>query len=105
MCRLDGLGVSTELPVRAHAVELDSSVYLDLPLDGTTEEQTHVVLPDLEPVGKLKCGMWTSFALATVLIVGAKFYFNNQVYIQVDYPRLSKTSYVWIQFFFCSKDL
>ncbi|XP_046681636.1 uncharacterized protein LOC124368385 isoform X2 [Homalodisca vitripennis] len=75
--RLDGLGVSTELPVRAHAVELDSSVFLDLPLDNT-EDQTHVVLPELEPVGRLKCGMWTSFALATGLIVAAKFYFNNQ---------------------------
>lgn len=80
-CRLEGTGVSTELPVRAHAVELDSSVFLDLPLDSSTvaEDQTHVVLPELEPVGKLKCGMWTSFTLATMLIIGAKFYFNNQV--------------------------
>lgn len=28
--------------------------------------------------GKLKCGMWASFAIVTVFMVGAKFYFNNQ---------------------------
>ncbi|XP_054290304.1 uncharacterized protein LOC129005438 [Macrosteles quadrilineatus] len=76
--RLNSISVDSELAVRPGHLELDSSVFLDLPLDGTTEDQTHVVLPDLEPVGKLKCGMWTSFALATVLIVAAKFYFNNQ---------------------------
>lgn len=76
---VNGVNITTELPVRAHAVELDSSVFLDLPLDGTGEAPSHIQPPQLEPVGKLKCGMWASFALATVFVAGAKFYFDHQV--------------------------
>ena len=66
--------------MRANAVELDSSVFLDLPIDGSGEVQSHVHPPQLEPVGKLKCGMWTSFAIATIFVVaGAKFFLDHRV--------------------------
>ncbi|KAJ9578601.1 hypothetical protein L9F63_005178 [Diploptera punctata] len=66
-----------------HAVELDSSVFLDLPLDGTGDpnapHNNHQLEPQLMTVGsRLKCGMWASFALATVFVAGAKFYFDHQ---------------------------
>lgn len=70
---------SSELPMRANAVELDSSVFLDLPIDGSGEVQSHIHPPQLEPVGKLKCGMWTSFAIATIFVVaGAKFFLDHR---------------------------
>ncbi|XP_069703782.1 uncharacterized protein [Periplaneta americana] len=66
----------------AHAVELDSSVFLDLPLDGSGDpnapHNNHQLEPQLMPVGRLKCGMWASFGLATVFVAGAKFYFDHQ---------------------------
>lgn len=66
--------------MRTNAVELDSSVFLDLPIDGAGEVQSHVHPPQLEPVGKLKCGMWTSFAIATIFVVaGAKFFIDHRV--------------------------
>ncbi|KAK7870740.1 hypothetical protein R5R35_009891 [Gryllus longicercus] len=63
-----------------HAVELDSSVFLDLPLDGSGNDNVahNAPQPQLLPVGRLKCGMWASFALATVFVAGAKFYFDHQ---------------------------
>ena len=66
-----------------HAVEIDSSVFLDLPLDATGDpnapHNNHQLEPQLMTVGRLKCGMWASFALATVFVAGAKFYFDHQV--------------------------
>ena len=66
-------------------MELDSSVFLDLPLDGTGDpnaaHNNHQLEPQLMTVGRLKCGMWASFALATVFVAGAKFYFDHQVHI------------------------
>ncbi|XP_014282152.1 uncharacterized protein [Halyomorpha halys] len=49
-------------------VEVDSSVYLESPA-----EPHHS-----PPVAKFRCGMWASFALATVFVAGAKFYFDHQ---------------------------
>ncbi|GLV46792.1 uncharacterized protein CBL_20938 [Carabus blaptoides fortunei] len=75
----------------AHSMELDSGVFLDVPLEapppgarpagpheatgpaGPGHHHHHVL-----PAGKLKCGMWASFAIVTVFMAGAKFYFNNQ---------------------------
>ncbi|XP_066995767.1 uncharacterized protein [Anabrus simplex] len=70
-------------PVRSsgpHAVELDSSVFLDLPLDGTSDAPPHnnQAQAQLLTLGRFKCGMWASFALATVFVAGAKFYFDQQ---------------------------
>ncbi|XP_075218143.1 uncharacterized protein LOC142322936 [Lycorma delicatula] len=67
-----------ELPVRSHAVELDSSVFLDLPLDGSTEATGHQP-PQIEPVNKHNnCGMKLSFAVVTAIIGGVRLYFQNQ---------------------------
>uniref|UniRef100_A0A1B6CB06 Uncharacterized protein n=2 Tax=Clastoptera arizonana TaxID=38151 RepID=A0A1B6CB06_9HEMI len=71
-------GVNLEIEVRANAAELDSSVFIDLPVEGLPSVAAHIQPPQLEPVGKVKCGMWASFALATVFVAGAKFYFDHQ---------------------------
>ncbi|PSN52201.1 hypothetical protein C0J52_06106 [Blattella germanica] len=65
-----------------HELELETSVYLNLPLDGSGDpnaaQNNHQLEPQLMTVGRLKCGMWASFALATVFVAGAKFYFDHQ---------------------------
>ncbi|XP_046995938.1 uncharacterized protein LOC124608348 [Schistocerca americana] len=62
-----------------HAVEVDSSVFLDLPLEPATEATVHsIAQQQLLPVGRVRCGMWASFALATVFVAGAKFYFDHE---------------------------
>ncbi|XP_063220816.1 uncharacterized protein LOC134530133 [Bacillus rossius redtenbacheri] len=60
----------------ARASELDSSVFLDVPLEDNANAPPRA--PQLLPVGRLKCGMWATFALASVFVAGAKFYFNHQ---------------------------
>lgn len=64
-------------------MELDSSVFLDLPLDGSEDPSTPHTSRQLENqvvnVARLKCGMWISFAFATLFVAGAKFYFDHQV--------------------------
>ncbi|XP_022199337.2 probable pathogenesis-related protein ARB_02861 isoform X2 [Nilaparvata lugens] len=94
--RSNGRGTTTELPTRSHAVELDSSVFLDLPLDGGggasgmevgTGGVTDPAPPQLPPSTTLDpaavakqsvCGLRLSFALLTALIGGARLYADYQ---------------------------
>lgn len=67
----------------AHAVELDSSVFLDLPIDGSgnhnAAHNSHQLEPQLMTGGRRKCVVWASFALAALFVAGAKFYIDHQV--------------------------
>ncbi|RZF42606.1 hypothetical protein LSTR_LSTR001401 [Laodelphax striatellus] len=83
---------SSDLPTRSHAVELDSSVFLDLPLDGggggnetggPPPTGGHHMSPNttLDPAVVAKqsiCGLRLSFALLTALIGGARLYADYQ---------------------------
>jgi hypothetical protein len=64
-------------------VELDSSVFLDLPLDGTgnhnAPHNSHQLEPQLISGGRWKCVVWASFAFAALFVAGAKFYIDHQV--------------------------
>ncbi|KDR13835.1 hypothetical protein L798_12014 [Zootermopsis nevadensis] len=66
----------------AHAVELDSSVFLDLPIDGSgnhnAAHNSHQLEPQLMTGGRRKCVVWASFALAALFVAGAKFYIDHQ---------------------------
>nr|CAD7409741.1 unnamed protein product [Timema cristinae] len=78
-----GLNSPSNLTARttgAQVVELNSSVFLDVPLEGNTDTgpHNHQIQPQMLPVGRIRCGMWASFALATVFVAGAKFYFDHQ---------------------------
>nr|CAD7266352.1 unnamed protein product [Timema shepardi] len=78
-----GLNSPSNLSARttgAQVVELNSSVFLDVPLEGNTDTgpHNHQIQPQMLPVGRIRCGMWASFALATVFVAGAKFYFDHQ---------------------------
>jgi hypothetical protein len=77
-------------------VELDSSVFLDLPLDGSgnhnAPHNSNHLEPQLMTGGRWKCVVWASFALAALFVAGAKFYISNQV-INFQQPALAQVMY------------
>nr|CAD7444972.1 unnamed protein product [Timema bartmani] len=80
---VSGLNSPASLTARTtgtQVVELNSSVFLDVPLEGNTDTgpHNHQIQPQMLPVSRIRCGMWASFALATVFVAGAKFYFDHQ---------------------------
>lgn len=65
------------------AVEVDSSVYLEMPRPETMRTVEVAPINPSPPVqlmpAHLKCGIWASFTFATLFVAGAKFYFDHQV--------------------------
>lgn len=70
-------------PSTRGALEVDSSVYLEMPRAETIRSvevaPIHPSPPQQLMPAHLKCGMWASFTLATLFVAGAKFYFDHQV--------------------------
>lgn len=67
----------------AHAVELDSSVFLDLPLDGSGDHNAthnnHQLEPQMMTLVCVKCAAWAFVVLVIVSVAGVKFYIDQQV--------------------------
>jgi hypothetical protein len=66
----------------AHAAELDSSVFLDLPLDGSGDHNATHNNDELEPQMIsmcVKCAAWAFVVLVIASVAGAKFYIDQQV--------------------------